>query len=256
MKRKAFTGLWKKEWTLMKTYYLILLLVGLGFAVGVSGMVEDVQLFMLTAMVLILHMFILAALVMFSLNREADQLELFLHNPQSTYMLVGVKFLQSLSFMTVSMTVFGLITIITAGDWIILSLRETALVVFIANIFILGQAILLAVFLLFLWVLHQVLKTYLGGLSILISILLFISLMAVTSWIRESSFYEQIAGWGTVQINIDGLTGDFLNVFGMTVHGGVTGGFPIVLGEVAAWALTVGLLYVVSVVVLDRKVEV
>ncbi|WP_085505669.1 hypothetical protein [Thalassobacillus devorans] len=256
MKRNAFIGLWKKEWALMRIYYLVILITGLGFSVVMSGTIEEARIFLITGVVLVLHMFVLAALLMYSLNREADQLELFLHNPQSSLMIVGVKFLQLVTFMLISMTVFGLITILTAREWVTLSLGDSAMVIFIATLLILGQAILLAVFLLFLWVLHQVLKTYLGGLSIIISIISFLAISIMTSKIRSSALYEQIAGWGTVQINIDGLTGDFLNVFGVTVHGGVTGGIPIVLGEVAAWALTVGLLYGGSVVVLDRKVEV
>lgn len=253
---KAFIGLWKKEWALMKVYYFVVLIVGLVFAIGVSGSLQEARMFMITGVVLVLHMFILSALVIYSLNREADQLQLFLHSPQSAAILVGVKFLQSLLFMVVSMTIFGLITVLTAKQWVLLTFGELFLVVVIATMFIIGQALLLAVLLLFLWVIHQVLKTYLGGLSIVISIILFVAITGITSTIRSSAFYEQIVGWGYMKINIESVSSELLSVFGVTVHGGMPGGIPVVLGEIVAWALAITVLYILSIVLMDRKVEV
>ncbi|MFG6117595.1 hypothetical protein ACGTN9_20810 [Halobacillus sp. MO56] len=256
MRGKAFIGLWKKEWAMMKVYYFVVLIVGLVFAIGVSGSLQEARMFMITGVVLVLHMFILSALLIYSLNREADQLQLFLHSPQSSAMLVGVKFIQSLLFMMVSMTIFGLITIFTAKQWVVLTFGELFLVALIANMFILGQAILLAVLLLFLWVIHQVLKTYLGGLSIVISIILFVAITGITSTIRSSAFYEQLVGWGDTKIKIESVSSDLLSVFGVTVHGDMSGGIPLELGEVVAWVLAIVVLYILSIVLIDRKVEV
>ncbi|WP_028783521.1 hypothetical protein [Thalassobacillus devorans] len=256
MRGKAFIGLWRKEWVLMKVYYFVILIVGLVFAVGVSGSIQEAHMFMITGVVLVLHMFILSALLMYSLNREVNQLQLFLHSPQSAAVLIGVKFLQSLLFMVVSMTIFGFITVLTAKQWVVLTYGELILAVVVANMFIIGQSLLLAVLLLFLWVIHQILRTYLGGLSIVISIILFVAITGITSMIRSTAFYEQLVGWGKMKIKMESVSGDLLSVFGVTVHGDMPGGIPVVLGELLAWGLAIAVLYTLSIVLMDRKVEV
>src|SRR5690625_2961997 len=90
----AFKGLYFREWKMMRGFFIgqfVVLVVMLFIPIGSN--LTDKFLELLT-----LAPIIVPAAIMFSLNTEVNQMELFLHNPQSIHKLIFVKFVNGLVF--------------------------------------------------------------------------------------------------------------------------------------------------------------
>src|SRR5690625_3990569 len=108
----AFKGLYFREWKMMRGFFIgqFIVLIGLFFIPVGSNLADKL------AQLLILAPIIVPAAMMFSLNTEVNQMELFLHNPQSIHKLIFVKFVNgivlALSFVFVVMTLFVFIDLL------------------------------------------------------------------------------------------------------------------------------------------------
>ncbi|MCA0970520.1 hypothetical protein LCM20_07980 [Halobacillus litoralis] len=245
----AMKGIWKKEWLMMRGYYLTAMtfnILWLVFAPTIMG--NSPYLSTPTALILI-HLFYMSGLLIYSFNREADHMEQTLHSPLSGYHIAGVKIFQSFIFFTASLLLVILVGMVSARYETILTLPQIFTAFSQLALFVIGIAISLAIILFFLWSLHQVMKKYIGGFSVVICIVLFFCIAAFLTWIQDTAFYQALLSVGPV----------FFDQEISTTQGNISfdiGTGPITLGKVFFFFMLNALLILSGMTIFDRKVEV
>ncbi|MBA2175874.1 hypothetical protein H0266_13335 [Halobacillus locisalis] len=249
MNQTAFIGLWKKEWVLMRGYYFGLAAFNALWLVLAPVIIQTEQYLMTASILLILHMFYLSGLFMHSFNREAEQLELTLHSPQSGYMIVGVKMLQSFVVFLTSLVVVSGVGILAASYELMLSMQEIFSVFTRMGILLIGFSLALALLLFFLWSLHQVMKRYIGGLSVFICIAIFFGISAFLTWIQETYVYQSLTSFAPFlfEYEVDSLGGMLYVNFGVDA---------LSVGDLLFYFAFNSLFLLFGMWILDRKVEV
>lgn len=235
---QVFKGLLFKEWKMMKGFFIgqFAVTVVLFFALSFNDItVSSVELFEMMS----LGVIIIPAALLFSLNTEVNQMQAFLHNPHSIHKLLTVKLFYSL-FAAVSLLVVLTIIIISYAlfDTAISSVLRLWITIILSSGNMLVVSIYPAVILLFLWTLHQIFRTRLGGgISLVLVVALLIASSKLLSLFGESPVYEKITHWGKVTSTSGFLLG------------------PSYTGIYLFFALVSILLYFASTYLIERKVE-
>ncbi|SEP97704.1 hypothetical protein SAMN05216232_1501 [Virgibacillus subterraneus] len=256
MDSSAFRGLYIKEWKMMKGFYIGQFIVALIFVIAADAM-SGASIFESLVGLLTFGFIILPGAVLFSLNTESNQLEIFLHNPQSIHKMLFVKFLNGLFFSLSFLIILAVVAVCFEMIWgasIQSGLDSFSLLIFLI-VHMMVVSVYPTVILVFLWTLHQIWRTYIHGLSIVAVVLLLIVGIQLMSLFRSTTFYEVLTKWGVIFIP-DERSGDYLSIsFGL---GEISGGVDarIFFGSYVFYGLLVLLLYGVSAYLLDRKVEV
>ncbi|MBP1950339.1 hypothetical protein [Virgibacillus litoralis] len=255
MESSAFRGLYIKEWKMMKGFY-IGQFVFASIIVIVADAFSDASIFDSLIGLLTFGFIILPGVVLYSLNTEANQLEIFLHNPQSIHKILFVKFLNGMFFALSFLLLLAVVAVNFEMIWG--ASIQSGLDSFSFLLFLIINMVVVSVYptviLVFLWTLHQICRTYIHGLSIVAVVLLLIIGVQLMSVFRSTTFYEVLT-WGVISIPND-QSGDYLSIsFG---PGQFSGGVDatIFFGSYVFYGLLVLLLYGVSAYLLDRKVEV
>lgn len=256
MNSSAFRGLYIKEWKMMKGFYIGQFVVAL-IIVIVADALSDASIVETLVGLLTFGFIILPGAVLYSLNTEANQLEIFLHNPQSIHKMLFVKFLNGLFF---ALSFLLLLAVAAVGFEMIWGTSiQSGLDSFSFLTFLVVHMIIVSVYptviLVFLWTLHQIWRTYIHGISIVAVVLLLIFGIQLMNLFRSTTFYEVLTKWGVISIPND-QSGEYLSIsFG---PGQISGGIDatIFFGSYVFYGLLVLLLYGVSAYLLDRKVEV
>ncbi|RWZ60578.1 hypothetical protein EQV77_04580 [Halobacillus fulvus] len=245
----AFAGLWKKEWSLMKGYYIALALFNLLWMGLAPALIQSEPYIMTASILLILHLFYLSALLMYSFNREADQLELALHSPRTGYMIAGVKVLQSFTVFLGSLMLVSIAGILTARVDLILTWTELVGVFSRMGVYITGYSLSLAIILFFLWTVHQLLKKYIGGISLFVCIVLFFAIAASLTWIQGTDVYESLTSFVpfAYSYDLESPEGMIYMSFGVDA---------LSVGDLVFFLMLNALFFLSGCWVLDRKVEV
>lgn len=240
-------GLLRKEWEMMKGFligkYLIAIL--LLFLLG-----SEVSIYNGLSSLMVAGLIIIPASVLFSLNTESNQMQAFLHNPQSAHKLLLAKLIYSAFIAAVFMVILTLSITGMELLWDVsyLSIFEVfSYVVYISFLTLVISLYPLAI-ILFVWTLHQIWRTYLGaGISIIFIVIMMIVAGNIFEVFRQSLLYEKLTQWGSVSfpINQDQL---------VDIELGFLGHFH--LGFYLFYGLIAIILYFISAYLLDRKVEV
>lgn len=205
---------------------------------------SDEHILHLLLILLSLTLLTLPLALLFNLNSEGAHLQLFLHNPQSIYRLIGVKivFCLLLSFVYVGVVVllYTFFTLFYPKQIPIFSLM-------IMSFYSVVISIYPAMILLFLWTLHQIWQTYIGMISILFVILTLFSGSLLFNWIEGTNFYTRLFEWGNIFTPANITTEN--DAFTFTYAPMYTGTF-LLNGMVSV------MLYVISCYLMDKKVEV
>ena len=260
----SWIGLLKKELYLSKTNVLIAL-VGLVVAIIASFFIarsvdEPAVMFGISLVILGFHIFNLGIYMLNSLQVESRQLHLWLHSPQPASKLLMAKLVNGFGALLLSLLVSILFVIyagnqslayydITILDWSAVSQVMGAIIFYLVH-----MAIYFAIWVIFYWTIHQVIKGYIGKFSIVITILLFIFTQWGFAWLTESKIYYLLTGWGKLPIRFDQST--FISMFSVppdVINGEIE---LLFLGEYLFYVLlSVGLFFLSSWLI-DRKVEV
>lgn len=240
----AFKGLYFREWKMMRGFFIgqFIVLIGLFFIPVGSNLADKL------AQLLILAPIIVPAAMMFSLNTEVNQMELFLHNPQSIHKLIFVKFVNGLVFALSFVLVVIFSFIVVDLIWPIFDLNSFETVIYLLGFTmrLIISSIPFMALLLFLWTLHQIFRKYLGSLFSLILVIAVLvagtQLIVLTS---QFDFYQSFIEWGTIELPYyRGHTGLFSNRN------------TIYLGSLIFYGIISMGLYFLSTYLIDRKVEV
>ncbi|MFC0523958.1 hypothetical protein ACFFGV_10345 [Pontibacillus salicampi] len=258
----GFKGLWKKEWRLTLAFHIFVLLLQL-VIIGltywrVSSFNENFVLIPML-LILILHIFYLPGFMLVSLGKEARMLHLFLHSPRSIHTIMGAKALNGLLFMVISLTVInGLIVyVLSRTELFTGKVGEIIRLLLWGDVQLIALSLEFSIFLFLLWTIRQLLKSYIGKWSILITILIFIAFPFVTYWLTTQPFYEFMTSWGEVSFGfidlIQNLDLDIGN-FQMEIEAEEDATWYI--GEVFVELIFTVLFYWLASYLLDKKVEV
>ncbi len=261
---KSWIGLLKKEFYLSKTNVLIAL-VGLLVAIIASFIIaqkmdEPAVMFGISLVILGLHIFNLAIYMLNSLQVESRQMHLWLHNPQPAAKLLIAKLANGFGAFLLSLSVSILFAIYAGNqsldyydivilDWSAVSQVMGTIIFYLVNI-----AIHFAIWVIFYWAIHQVIKGYIGKFSIVLTILLFFFVQWGFAWITETKLYYLITGWGKMPVRFEQST--FLSMFSVppdVINGEIQ---LLFFGEYLFYVLLSIGLFFLSCWLIDRKVEV
>lgn len=244
----AFKGLYFREWKMMKGFFVgqfIILLIMLLIPWGSTLPEKLVEL-------LLLAVIIVPAAMMFSLNTEVNQMELFLHNPQSIHKLLFVKVLNGLVFAMIYAFVLIISLILVHMIWPTFNLTIFGILLYLTS-FTLQMVIIsipFMVMLLFLWALHQILRNYLRSFSLIIVIAVLIVGTQLISLVSHTDFYQIITEWGAIKTPFNnGYSSPF-------VEESVNFRRTIYLGNYIFYGIISVIIYFISAYLIDRKVEV
>ncbi|MFD1020574.1 hypothetical protein [Thalassobacillus hwangdonensis] len=249
----TWSGLWFKEWKMMQVTYLVTLSLCVAAVLFGPAFLGFDEIYLVSGIVIALLVFMFPALLMTSLNKETDQLAQFLHTPVSGMKLIGVKFLQSGLVVGLLGVCFSLITILTVQPYAGLDFDQLLLYGMYFLLLALGQGLTLAIIVFFLWVVNGILRVYIGGVSIAISIGIFILMMYLEERIAATELFQRITTWGELSIPASDMSFIFS---GAAVEIGMEDGFVFMLGVPLFWSVILIAMFALGLFLLDRKVEV
>lgn len=254
----SWKGMLKKEYHLSKG----LIFVGLLALISVSIITYLVSLnkddyfigFTFAVLLVIAHSFYLVVYMAVSLNVEAKQLHLWLHNPQSVSLLLLAKVINGLFALIVSLMVSSIYLLISAAQTIdIYSIFSSnynliSFAVFTA-LNIIGLSIYNAMWLILFWTVYQILKSRIGKLSWLIIILLLNIPVWIIDILINTKTMSAILNWGVIKVNNLHISANPENIK-------LEGFNTITLGYYAFYLIVLLLLFFLSSRLIDKKVEV
>lgn len=190
-----------------------------------------------------------------SLNKEADKLHLWLHNPQPARNLLLAKLLNGLFSMLVSLTVVSLFTLIIAKITIANPLVEWGYI-WEFSIFILlnliGASIYIGVWVALAWIVYRVLKNIIGKWAWLGVLGVLIIPSPLLEKFSETKLYHLLTNWGPIELGslqqLQKLSSEIPNL--------TTSGSIIPVGYYVFHLVIIILVFMLSSWLLDNKVEV
>jgi hypothetical protein len=204
----AWAALLKKDFKLTRAVFFIglvinLLIVMLTFYMGMKAD-HTLLIFLPLVVAAALHILYVPVNVFISLKTEANQLHLWLHNPQSASRLLMSKILNGLMMLIISLFMLyvmsGLLIIpkfkLIEAYW--MDTWRSGLFVFPHIILI---SIIISVWVVFLWSLYQFLKFKIGRWSWLVVIGAVIIPSWLTALIESTTMYSLVTKWGSITYN-------------------------------------------------------
>jgi hypothetical protein len=243
----AFRGLYFREWKMMKGFFIgqFIVLIVMCFIPWGSALPEKL------VELLILSVIIVPASTIFSLNTEVNQMELFLHNPQSVHKLLFVKLLNGFVFAMIYALVLIIVITVVHMIWPIFNLSSLEAFLYLLNFTLrmIISSIPFVALLLFLWTVHQILRRYLGIFSLVIVVAVLIIGSQLIVQISHTDLYQTLASWGVIEMPFNQSSSGLFsegNYLGITVY----------LGNYIFYGVISVILYLLSAYLIDHKVEV
>ncbi|MDP5273896.1 hypothetical protein [Chengkuizengella axinellae] len=269
----SWMGLLKKDFLLMKNRFLVFLMLdllafGLGWYLHIKeiGFLNNPSLnwvmnendfikLIPLAIAIGLHVLFISFYVFMSLRKEGKQLHLWLHNPQSAYVLLGSKVVNGLIALIISL-IFSFFLFFMyflpilselgphIGDLTKLIMYASTNIIFAS--LVIGSAIL------FFWVLYHVFKSRIGKWSLLVILIVMILFIWGMSNFQATDIYNNLVLRG--EINIEFPSFEALNFVESNVMD-VDQGEDFV-GLYVFNVLIFAVLFVLSAWMIEKKVEV
>lgn len=190
-----------------------------------------------------------------SLNKEADKLHLWLHNPQPAKNLLLAKLLSALFSMLISLTVVSLFTLTIAKITILnppIAWSNIWQFVTFILLNIVAASIYISMWVILAWTVYKVLKNMIGNWAWLGGIGVFIIPSPLLEKFSQTSVYKFLTGWGPIELSFlqpfEKLSSEIANIS--------TSGSLITVGYYVFHLVIIILLFLLSSWLLDNKVEV
>ncbi|MGW6298130.1 hypothetical protein [Peribacillus butanolivorans] len=260
----SFKGLMKKEWLIGKNALLWLLVVqgGLVFISFLASRYWEVAglFYMCTWLIIMMHPLIMILLILGCLSSDGKT-QLWIYNPQSAGMLLGCKLLISMVFQMVSI-IFSSCLIFVASTIPVSYFQADFQVenklgimgLLKIDAFMLTVSILIAVFLLFLWVVYHALARVhsIKHLRWLFVSALCLGMIILRNEIVNTAFYQKLDEiW-----LIPAMSGSSMNMSEFKLELYLEGGGNISLLTSGLDVIGFVLLFLAACWLLDRKIEV
>ncbi|KQU17166.1 hypothetical protein ASG65_09720 [Bacillus sp. Leaf13] len=260
----SFKGLMKKEWLIGKNALLWLLVVqgGLVFISFLASRYWEVAglFYMCTWLIMIMQPFIMVSLIFGCLSSDGKT-QLWIYNPQSSAILLGSKLLTSVLFQMVSI-IFSSCLIFVASTIPVSYFQADFQVenklgimgLLKIDAFMLTVSILIAVLLLFLWVVYHALARVhsIKHLRWLFVSVLCLGMIILRNEIVNTAFYQKLDEiW-----LIPAMSGSSMNMSEFKLELYLEGGGNISLLTSGLDVIGLVLLFLAACWLLDRKIEV
>lgn len=260
----AWTGLLKKEFRQMRAEFLILLgfvivlFVSIYYLTETFGAHAAVTFPTFVSLIIGAHFFYFPFYMLISLHKESKQLQLWLHNPQSGFMLLGAKVVNGLFAFVVSLALCSTVFLSAVPDLLgainfplkwdeVLSLGTTAL------LNIVHASVYFGVWIIFLWVIYRLLASRIGKLSILTIILVIIAASWGLEAFSETQVYEFLTHWGPIDVFPSSF---FMSMNAKGIDVQTEGSMVMYTGYYVFQFVIAIILFLVSGWLIDKKVEV
>ena len=245
---RAWTALFKKDFKLTRTAFLIGLVMNVLFVIltiyigTFAG--DTLYMFIPLAVAVVFHILYIPIIVFISIKAEANQLHLWLHNPQPGSTLLISKIVNGLLMMVISLLMLYAMTgllIIPKFNLIEAYWTDT----WIAGLLIFPHIIIVSVtagvWVLFLWSLFQFLKFKIGRWSWIAVI----GALILPGWInvlfQSTKIYSFIAKWGEITYHFPTFSLDPIQMFA---------------GEYLYSLILIVGVFILTAWIIDNKVEV
>lgn len=205
---KRWGGLVRKEWALVKWFAIALIVINVGIAVVDSspislGRADDSTsyAFMTSGLWFQLHMYMGIVLVAVSYSRERPRVDIWLHSPAPYVQLVGAKAVVAASVVACSLLLTGIVIAIfnyVGGYWDGLSVLGELLLMLSMIITVALNSLLFIVITLFFMQVYQVLKSWIGKISIIVTVVLFQLSILIWAVIRSMDWFQVLKELGPI----------------------------------------------------------
>lgn len=248
---RAWVALLKKDFKLTRTVFFVGLVINVLIVMFTIylGMKADNSLLMFIpiAAAFVFHVFYVPIVVFISLKTEANQLHLWLHNPQPASALLMSKIVNGLTMIVISLLMLsvtsGLLMIIPKFSFIEVDWTDTWMSGLLIFPHIILLSIMIGILVILFWALYQFLKFKIGRWSLLVVI----GTVILSGWIvalfESTKLYMLLTQWGSLEINFSFSTFslDPIQIY----TGEYLYNFVIIIG-----------LFLLSAWIIDNKVEV
>lgn len=206
---KKFLGLWRKEWVLYRSWWLLAIIGGLIFIYCGEYFLDrrtditDPRV-IFTSWVLVLGTFFVVIQFLASIHNDLKTKELWLHSTSSIAQLVWVKIIFTLTSSAIFLTIISVIGFFPTEDFREATFMQISFLysMIVASLFIMQCMFILLALLFF--TLNVYLKKHIGHFAFIISSGSFILIMKLWTEFNESSYYAKIFYHG--EISIERLT--------------------------------------------------
>lgn len=244
----AWVALLKKDFKLTRTIFFVGLVINLLFVMLTMyvGKIADNTLLMFIPLgvAIVFHIFYVPIMVFISLRTEANQLHLWLHNPQPASRLLLSKIVNGLIMVVISL----LMLYVMSG--LLIEPKSNSIEPYWTDIWTSGLIIfphviilstMIGVCVLFLWTLFQFFKFRIGRWSWLVVIGAIIIPNWITSLFESTSLYRLGTNWGGITYNFPSFSIAPIQLY----TGEYLYNFIIIIG-----------LFILTAWIIDNKVEV
>ncbi|TQR15519.1 hypothetical protein [Psychrobacillus soli] len=210
---KQLKGLIKKEWELMRLWLVILFILN---ALGIVGIplllhtwIDDVPIFktaiILAGIWLLFSHLIASILFLTSLQLDMKRPDIWLHTESTIYKLIGTKLASATVITSLSLLWIELLLIIlqsVIGDPAFMTLGQLLELKVYAFVGVFFSLILNLIIVFFFWVIYHLMRPYVKGFSIIISISLFMVSSGIWSMSSNIELFEKVPRFGGIHIPI------------------------------------------------------
>ncbi|QGQ99143.1 hypothetical protein EHS13_31835 [Paenibacillus psychroresistens] len=211
---RAWAAVFKKDFKLTRTVFFAglvinLLMVMLSIFVGMKT--DSLFMFIPVAAAIIFHVLYIPIMLLISLKTEANQLHLWLHNPQPASTLLSSKLVNGLTMMVVSLlTLYAMTGLLIKQKFSLIELywTDTWTAGLLFSLYIIIISITIGIGVLFLWTLFQFLKFKIGRRSWLVVIGTAVILFWLKVLLESTELYNLIVNWGVVTYTFPSFTID------------------------------------------------
>jgi hypothetical protein len=263
---KRWGGLVRKEWALVKWFAIALFVINVGITVLdnshiVFGGADDSTSysFLTSGLWLHLHMYMGIVLVAVSYNRERPRIDIWLHSPTPYVQLVGGKAVVATVAVACSLLVTGFFIAIfnyIGGYWDGSSIVDELLLMLSMVIAVLLNSLLFIVITLFFMQVYLVLKSWIGKISIIVTVALFPlstliwSVICIMDWLQVLKETGPIYGVRTAAGTVPSLYEPDFVLAGLVPESAI-----LTVGSVLLYGVFTSILFIGGSMLFEKKVR-
>ncbi len=198
----------RKEWALVKWFAIALIVINVGIAVVDNSPISlgkadgsTSYAFITSGLWFQLHMYMAIVLVAVSYTREKPRVDIWLHSPAPYVQLVGAKAVVAVSAVACSLLLTGFVISIfnyIGGYWDGSSVVDELLLMLSMVIAVLLNSLLFIVITLFFLQVYQVLRSWIGKISIIVTVVLFQLSILIWAVIRFMDWFQVLKELGPI----------------------------------------------------------
>ena len=256
----------RKEWALVKWFAIALIVINVGITVLDNshiflGVADDSTsyAFMTSGLWFLLHTYMGVVLVAVGYSRERPRIDIWLHSPAPYVQLVGAKAVVAASAVACSLLLTGIVIAVfnyIGGYWDGLSILDELLLMLSMIITVLLNSLLYIVITLFFMQVYQVLKSWMGRFSILVTGGLFQLGILIWAVMRSMDWFQVLKELGPIHgVRMVGGVVPRLYEPGSLLAVLVPESASLTVGSVVLYGVFTSILFISGTMLFEKKVR-